>query len=171
MIKGKIIGIRAVEKKDLTQLLQWRNNEENRKYFREWRELNSTHQENWFQKHVMGNVSPVMFSIVKLEDCALIGACGLTYIDWIHRTAEVSIYIGDGYIDTVYCPEALDLLTTYAFSVVGLHKIWIGMYSYDTLKRELAKNSNFIHEGTLKEVHFHNGKWYDEYIYGKVNNV
>lgn len=171
MITGKVIGIRAVEKKDLSQLLYWRNKEENRKYFREWRELNSTHQEEWFRNHVMDSVSPVMFSIVTLEKCELIGACGLTYIDWIHRTAEISIYVGEGYIDTVYCPEALDLLVNYAFAVVGLHKVYIGMYSYDTLKRELAKNADFTHEGTLKEVHYHNGKWYDEHIYGKVSHV
>lgn len=171
MIKGKIIGLRAIEKADLPLLLEWRNTEENRKYFREWRELNTVHQENWFQKHVMDNVSPVMFAIEHLTEYYLLGACGLTYIDWIHRIAEVSIYIGRGYIDEVYCPEALDLLTEYAFGVMGLHKIWIGMYEYDVLKRKLAENRDFVHEGTLKEVHFHGGKWYDELLYGKVSNV
>ena len=39
MLKGKIVGLVAVEKEDLPCLKEWRNNSEFRKYFREYREL------------------------------------------------------------------------------------------------------------------------------------
>ena len=54
MIKGKKVGLRAVEKEDLLVLRDWRNNPEFRKHFREVRELSLTDQEAWFknlQKH------------------------------------------------------------------------------------------------------------------------
>ncbi|CAM5563634.1 GNAT family N-acetyltransferase OS=Lysinibacillus sphaericus OX=1421 GN=LS41612_19540 PE=4 SV=1 [Lysinibacillus sphaericus] len=33
MLKGNLVGLRAIEKTDLTQLLQWRNNPEFRRFF------------------------------------------------------------------------------------------------------------------------------------------
>ena len=48
MIKGKKVGLRAVEKEDLPFLRDWRNIVEFRKNFREVRELSLTDQEAWF---------------------------------------------------------------------------------------------------------------------------
>ena len=48
MIKGKKVGLRAVEKQDLPFLRDWRNIVEFRKNFREVRELSLTDQEAWF---------------------------------------------------------------------------------------------------------------------------
>lgn len=39
MLTGKRTGLRAIEQQDLNQLLEWRNQPEYRRYFREYREL------------------------------------------------------------------------------------------------------------------------------------
>jgi RimJ/RimL family protein N-acetyltransferase len=166
MIKGELVGLRAVEAVDLPVLLEWRNDPENRKYFREWRELNFQHQMEWFQNHVMSESSPVMFAIVSLEDGTLLGACGLTYIDWVHRNSELSIYVGKGYLDDVVAPEALDLLVNYGLNEAGLHRLYIRVYDYDEKRKELARNAGFILEGKLREAHFCNGSFHDECVYG-----
>ena len=49
MIKGKKVGLRAVEKEDLILLRDWRNLTDFRKHFREVRELSLTDQEEWFE--------------------------------------------------------------------------------------------------------------------------
>lgn len=176
MLKGKHIFLRAIEADDLVILKKWRNDPENRQYFREWRELNSAHQREWFEQHVMSQLSPVMFAICKPRVSGyndsigeLIGACGLTYIDWIHGSAEISIYIGEGYIDAVYCPDALEVLTEYAFKELNLHRLYIQMYAYDTMKEYLAKLCGYAYEGTMEDAHYHNGRWHDEHIYGRIN--
>jgi len=166
MIKGQLIGLRAIEPEDLPILLEWRNNPENRKYFREWRELNSQHQTEWFENHVLSESSPVMFAIVALEDGTLLGACGLTYIDWVHRNSEISIYIGKGYLDDVVAPEALDLLVNYGFSEAGLHRLFIRVYDYDLKRHALARQAGFTLEGMMKDAHFCGGKFHHECIYG-----
>ena len=48
MIKGIKVGLRALEKKDLPILRDWRNIVEFRKNFREVRELSLDDQEIWF---------------------------------------------------------------------------------------------------------------------------
>ena len=40
MLKGRHVSLFAVEKEDLQQLRDWRNNPDFRKHFREYRELN-----------------------------------------------------------------------------------------------------------------------------------
>lgn len=168
MISGELVGLRAIEPDDLPLLLEWRNNPENRQYFREWRELNFQHQVEWFNNHVMGEASPVMFGIVSKKRGVLLGCCGLTYIDWVHRSSEVSIYIGKGYIDHVIAPEALDLMVAYAFGEMGLHRLYIRVYDYDDKRHALARHAGFALEGRLKDSHFHAGRFYDECVYGFV---
>ena len=55
MIDGKITVLKAIERKDLNKLLYWRNLENFRKYFREYRELNQTQQKSWYSKIVKGD--------------------------------------------------------------------------------------------------------------------
>ena len=82
MITNGRIGLRAVEKQDLTQLKEWRNNSDFRKYFREIRELNDTNQERWFE-NLNQDSNSYFFSIVSLDTGNLIGAGGLLYINWV----------------------------------------------------------------------------------------
>ena len=49
MITGKNVGLRAVEKEDLSLFRDWRNLTDFRRNFREVRELSLTDQEAWFE--------------------------------------------------------------------------------------------------------------------------
>ena len=142
MIKGKQIGLRAVEINDLEYLKNWRNNTEFRKNFREVRELNSINQDNWFNK-INSSPNDFMFTIVRLEDNKPIGACGLLYINWIIRSADFSFYIGieDFYIDNLgLAKESAELLIKYGFNNLNLNKIWMELYEFDSKKLDFFKN-------------------------------
>ena len=167
MIKGKKVALRAIEKEDLPLLMEWRNNPEYRQYFREYRELNSVSQERWFQNIVNGDKNTIMFTIVLTETGEPIGCCGLCYINWVNRFADLSLYIGwrNAYIDSEgYAQEACELLFSYGFGELGLHKIWTEIYDFDIKKYELYKLFNFQQDGILRENYFHLGKWYDSRI-------
>ena len=98
MIKGKMVGLRAVEKEDLIILRDWRNIESFRKNFREIRELNLSNQEIWYEQCCVNKSNNFMFMIERYKDKTPIGACGLLYIDWIIRSADFSFYIGENKI-------------------------------------------------------------------------
>src|ERR1043165_8977486 len=109
MLKGTSVGLVAVEREDLKVLRDWRNNTEFRTHFREYRELNMAMQEKWFEEKVLRDPTTMMFSIRRLTDNMLLGCCGFVYINWVHRHADLSLYIGwnDEYIDsTGYAEEA-----------------------------------------------------------------
>ena len=167
MLKGRIVGLRAVEREDLKRLLAWRNQPEFRKFFREYRELNMENQSNWFESRVLADEHTRMFSIVILKTGELIGACGLCYIDWPNRCADFSIYIGkDGiYIDSEYAVDAAQLMIKYGFDELNLHRLWTEIYEFDEKKKILFKELGFEHEATHISTHWTEGKWVNSLYY------
>jgi RimJ/RimL family protein N-acetyltransferase len=167
VLKGKHAGLRAIERKDLPVLLGWRNRPEYRRFFREYRELNSESQTLWYEKVVMNDPHVMMFSIVDLKDASLLGACGLCYINWIDRNADLSIYIGadDLYIDGKYAPDAARLMINYAFHELGLHRLWAEIYDFDEQKIKFFKKLGFKLDGCHRETHWTEGKWCNSLFY------
>jgi RimJ/RimL family protein N-acetyltransferase len=168
VIRGSHIGLRAVEREDLPTLLAWRNQPEFRRYFREFREIGASQQERWFDTAVRDDPRTQMFAIEALDTKALIGACGLCYIDWVNRTGDFSIYIGhDGrYIDDVYAPDAGRTLLRYGFDELGLHRVWCEIYGFDQAKQRLLPRLGFTLDGRHRETHWAEGAWHDSLFYG-----
>lgn len=167
MINGSKVFLKAIEIEDLETLKTWRNLPEYRKYFREYREINSVMQRNWFEHLVCDNSHTIMFSIFDVSTKQLIGCCGLCYIHWIHRHADLSLYIGknEAYIDDDgYAKEACELLFLYAFNELNLHKIWTEIYEFDQKKNTLFRSLGFQQDGLLREHYFYDGKWWDSRI-------
>jgi RimJ/RimL family protein N-acetyltransferase len=167
MIRGKKIGLRAIEPDDLQKLLAWRNQPEFRRYFREYRELHSTNQQAWYNNLVVADPGTRMFSIVDPNDGKLLGACGLCYIDWINRTADFSIYIGHDhlYIDDVYAVDAGFQLLKYGFEELGLHRIWCEIYDFDEAKKNFLPRLGFALDGRHRQTHWAEGAWHDSLFY------
>lgn len=172
MIKGKHVGLRAIEKNDLTQLMKWRNNPELRKFFRETDEINSTNQEKWFESVIAKNSVNKMFSIISLETDELLGACGLCYIDWINRSADFSIYVGykDLYIDDKYAIDAAKVMKNYGFNILNLHRLWAEIYSIDNLKKDFFNNLGFKLDGEFRETYWYNNSWHNSLFYSILSS-
>lgn len=167
MLKGKVVGLRAVEREDLNSLLDWRNQPEFRRFFREYRELNMDNQTMWFDSKVLRDEHTRMFSIVELNTGELIGACGLCYIDWPNRCADFSIYIGKNnlYIDDKYAVDAAAVMADYGFSELNLHRLWTEIYDIDEKKKHLFSELGFEHEATHISTHWTEGKWVNSLYY------
>jgi RimJ/RimL family protein N-acetyltransferase len=167
MIKGKKVKLTAVERGDLQQLRDWRNKPEFRKYFREYRELSEADQNYWYETKVLKDPSTLMFSIRRADNDELIGCCGLVYIHWVYRHADLSLYIGWGnsYIDDHgYAEESCRLLLDYGFRDLGLNKIWTEIYVFDEKKKRLYEKLAFKVDGILRRNYFYDGKFWDSYI-------
>ena len=168
MIVGNLVSLRAVEREDLPLFRDWRNREDFRKHFREYRELNLDDQQNWFQSTVVSGNQALMFTIVLNDEMHTpIGCCGLCYINWVHRNADLSLYIGhdNAYIDQKgYAKEACELLFRYGFSELNLYKIWTEIYEFDELKMELYAQMGMRQDGLLRDNYFYNNQWWNSRI-------
>lgn len=172
MIEGERVYLEAIEKGDLPKLMEWRNREDFRKYFREYKDINTEMQTKWFETSVLNDNSTIMFSIKSIDSNELLGCCGLCYINWIHRNADLSIYIGweNVYIDEEgFAEESCKLLLDYGFNQLGLHKIWTEIYEFDEKKIKLYEKLNFHVDGILRENYYYGGKWWNSYILSILN--
>lgn len=168
MIKGTTVGLRAVEKDDLTLFRDWRNIVDFRKNFREVRELSLTDQEKWFESLQATRHINFMFTIVDLQSQKPIGAAGLLYINWINRSADFSFYIGENeaYIDSEgKAEEAAQLLIRYGFDNLNLNKIWMELYEFDQMKiKFFTERFGFKQDGLLRQNCFEGGRYWDSLI-------
>ena len=167
MLEGNKVYLVAVEKEDLEQLRNWRNREDYRKFFREYREISKDMQMAWYDSKVLKDNSTIMFSIKDKETHELLGCCGLCYINWVNRLADLSLYIGyeNSYIDdNGYAEEACELLFNYGFKELALNKIWTEIYEFDEKKLALYDKLGFNKDGFLREQYFHDGKWWGSYM-------
>ncbi len=167
MIRGEKVYLTSIGKEDLPKLMNWRNREDFRKYFREYREINIDMQNKWFESKVLNDPNTIMFSIKRISNNELLGCCGLCYINWVHRHADLSLYIGwnNTYIDNEgYAEESCRLLFNYGFKQLGLNKIWTEIYEFDIKKKELYEKFKFNIDGILRENYFYNGSYWNSSI-------
>jgi RimJ/RimL family protein N-acetyltransferase len=66
--------------------------------------------------------------------------------------------------------EAILLLLNYYFKELRYHKCTVGVFSFNKASYELHKKLGFIHEGTLREMEFSNGEYYDHIMFGMTKN-
>lgn len=167
MIRGKLTGLRAIEKDDLTLLRDWRNNAAFRRNFREVRELNLINQETWFNK-TSSNPNDFMFMVVDLKNNEPIGAAGLLYTNWIIRSSDFSFYIGRDnlYIDNEgFALDAAQTLIEYGFNNLNLNKIWMELYEFDNAKINFfIENFHFHKDGLLRQNCFEDGKYWNSHV-------
>ncbi|MFH1800831.1 MAG: GNAT family protein [Candidatus Omnitrophota bacterium] len=167
MLKGNLVGLVAIEHEDLKRLLEWRNNVQLRKHFREYRELNMELQEKWYREMIQSNPSAMMFSVRRLSDNELLGCCGLAYIHPVYRHADLSLYIGwnNAYIDQEgYAREACELIFNYGFDDLGLNKIWTEIYVFDSKKKALYDSLGMSLDGVLRQNYFSEGRFWDSWL-------
>lgn len=169
MLRGERIQLRAIERDDLRLMRDWRNLPEFRRNFREYRELNLVSQEQWFTR-ISASANDFMFMIER--EGTLIGVCGLVYVHWVIRSADISLYIGEDevYIDGAggAAEDAAKVLIRYAFDNLNLHKVWTELYSFDTRKVELFSRLGFARDAVLRDNAFEDGRYHDSYIYSLI---
>ena len=163
MLRGKKTILTAVSQESLKQLMDWRNEPELRKYFREHREINETMQQAWYENKVLKDPNQVNFEI-RTKDNNLIGHCGLYYIDWVHRHAEFGIYIGDkNYRNGGYGSDSLRTLIKYGFEDLNLNKIWCEVYD-NNAAIDVYEGIGFALEGVQRQHYFNEGRYWNSNI-------
>ena len=157
--------LRPIEVEDLAALRDWRN--QLRKQCREYRFLNMVNQKDWFEE-MSRDRSMQMLAIE--HDGELAGVCGLAYIRWTFRSAEVSLYVAPEFQGMGIGKEALWELIHLGFGELNLHRLWAEIFEFNDPAIKLFEGAGFRCEGRLKDSAFWDGRYYASFIYGKVRD-
>ncbi len=83
------------------------------------------------------------------------------------RAASFGISIGDpDYVGGGYGAKASTLFLSYAFGVMGYHKVNLDFWEYNTRARALYEKLGFVHEGRRRENHWSRGRFWDDVLVG-----
>lgn len=160
---GKKIYLRGLEKDDLSgNMFQWANDPEVTYYMFMGAMPNSMELlEEEYEQLVKGK-NDVVFAIVDKETDIHIGNVGLYVINWISRSAEFRIIIGEKeYWNKGHGTEATQLAVQYGFERLNLNKVWLGVNAEHKGAIKSYENVGFVREGILRQEIYHNGRYYD----------
>jgi RimJ/RimL family protein N-acetyltransferase len=107
------------------------------------------------------NQRGVKFVIRTLADDKPIGFTGL-WLNWNHQNAWFYIGIGEAdYRGKGYGTDATKLVIGYAFRELGMFRVSLGVFGYNTRAIRAYEKAGFTHEGTQREALYREGKRWD----------
>ena len=153
MLHSARLRLRALEHSDLNATyLGWLNDPEVNRYL-ETRFLPQTLEalQSYWQAHRDDPTSP-WFAICLAADGRHIGNIKLGPIQWLHRRADLSLFIGERSCwGQGYASEAIALVRDWAFRELDLQKLNAGIYAGNSGSRRAFEKCGFALEGTLRQ--------------------
>ncbi|KKL79176.1 hypothetical protein LCGC14_2017440 [marine sediment metagenome] len=166
------IEFRQIEKEDLPQLRDWRNQERIRKNTREYKLLTMANQEEWFRRVSIERKDDMFLieDLIPVKDYGAevkpVGMCGLTNINWKDRHAEFSYYSGleNPFKNGKIAMRVYNFLKKKAFDEFNLNRLWGEIFSCNQPALKLAYKNGLSNEGVLRQTYFWGGKYWDSII-------
>ena len=153
MLHSSRLVLRALEAADINATyLGWLNDKEVSRYL-ETRFLPQTLEalQSYWEAHRDDPASP-WFAICLSADGRHIGNIKLGPIHWLHRRADLSLFIGERACwGKGYASEAIALVRDWAFCELDLQKLNAGIYAGNTGSRRAFEKCGFELEGTLRQ--------------------
>lgn len=168
MLNSSRLLLRALEPSDLNaNYLGWLNDPEVNRYL-ETRFLPQTMEalQAYWQVHRDDPASP-WFAICLQADGRHIGNIKLGPIQWLHRRADISLFIGDRTCwGKGYASEAIAAVRDWAFADLDLQKLNAGVYAGNIGSRRAFEKCGFELEGTLRQEAVNSGQRLDVWLLG-----
>ena len=166
-MRSERVRLRPLQKTDAPLLYEWITDRElvihNAPYF----PVSESDHEAWIERMMTKRSDLVIFVIEEIASEKAIGTCQLLNINWIHRSAELQIRIGDvAYQGKGYGTEAVRLLYQFGFTDLNLHRIYLHVFADNLRAIRAYEKSGFGQEGVLREATCIDGEWGDVIVMG-----
>jgi len=163
-IYGNRIRLRAAERGDLEKFVEWVNDPEVTRGLTLFLPMSSIDEEKWFETAMQKPQveKPLVIDIKDGDEWRVIGNSGFFDFDWIARSAEVGIMIGDKSVwNQGYGTETMRLLLRHAFQTLNLHRVFLRVHSDNVYAIRTYEKVGFVHEGRLRQVVYRDGEYHD----------
>jgi ribosomal-protein-alanine N-acetyltransferase len=169
-IQGIGIYLRELRKTDLEgSWYTWLNDSQITVFQNKGIFPNSIEKQTQYFESLINNNHDIVLAIVEEDSNKHIGCVGLHKIDWVHRSAELGIVIGDREVwGKKYGKQAWGLITDYGFNVLNLHRIFAVIIEGNIASQKSAEGAGFELEGKLRDYLFKDGKYLNGLYYSKI---
>ncbi len=166
-LSGKWIDLHTIEESDLPFLQEAINNPAVRQHLTVRTPINKNQEKEWFEEQVMSD-ERVNLLIVGSDGPA--GTVGLGPIDSPDGNAEIGIWIQEADWGRNYGSEASELLISYAFSTLRIHRIEARVFEGNEASQKLWETLGFEHEAVHREAVYMHGEYIDVHRYAVLED-
>lgn len=155
------IHLREIQRTDITEINRWRSDKKLVDFLgANFRFINEEVDEKWFDHYLSSRSNNIRLSICDTISNKLLGVIYLLQIDWLNRSCEYAIQIGEttshgrgiGYIATT---KILD----HAFYDLNLNRVHLTVLENNERAIRLYKKIGFVEEGKHRNAVFKNGSY------------
>lgn len=170
-MQTKQVRLRPLQSTDAPLLYDWITDRElvlhNAPYF----PVSELDHEAWIERVMTKRSDLVIFVIEEIDSERAIGTCQLFNINWIHRSAELQIRIGDvTHQGKGFGTDAVRLLCEFGCADLNLHRIYLHVFASNQRAIHAYEESGFSKEGVLRDAAFIDGKRCDVIVMGRLNS-
>lgn len=160
---AKRIYLRQLEPEDMDgNYFQWLNDQNVTRWMRHGVFPNSRKDMQAFYDSQAQSRTEVVFAIVLKDGDRHIGNIGLSAINYLFRSAEIGIIIGEADCwGQGYAVEAIALLTGHCFTRINLHRLAAGAVDKNIGSIKAFEKAGFTREGISRQAYFCEGNYHD----------
>lgn len=167
VIYGNRVRLRSAERSDLEKFMEWINDPEVTEGLTLFLPMSSVDEEKWFETVMQRpqEEKPLVIDMKEGSTWRLIGNSSFFDFDWVARSAEVGIMIGEKSIwNRGYGTEVMTLLLRHGFRTLNLNRVYLRVYAENKRAIRTYEKVGFLHEGSLRQAVYKNGKYSDVLI-------
>lgn len=168
-LEGNLVHLRPLESSDLTsEYVQWLNDWEVCRYnSHAVFPYTAEKMQAYYQELQSSGQKQVVLAMISKDKQKHIGNISLQQIDWISRSAEFAILLGDkAYWNKGLAFEAASLIFDYGFIRLNLNRIHCGTSADNAGMQKLALKLKMKQEGQRRQAMYKNGAYSDILEYG-----
>ena len=159
MIQGERVLLRAIERDDLPNYVEWFGDAEVLAYFGRLLPLSLAQEEAWYEGQLQ---DPSVCNFAIEYEGRHIGGAGFSNVDGRNRSAEVGLFIGVPDLwDQGLGGDVLRSLVRFGFEQMNLHRIGLRVFAGNERAVHLYEKVGFQHEGRWRQAEFRHGRYHD----------
>lgn len=170
MLSGTKVTLGSLRAEDSNKLFEWINNADLVRLNAPFKPVHFEAHKEWFDS-IAKDPNRACFAIREKEGDRLIGYAQLINIHPVHRSAELTIRIGDkAFHSKGYGTDAVRTLVEFAWRDLNLHRVFLHVFADNRRAVRAYEKAGFRVEGHLREAAFIDGGWCDVLVMGLLQH-
>lgn len=166
LLVGEVVRLRAIEEPDVPRLEAWHEDPAMLPLNAGLLRPHPAGSGDRFLREAMADDGPgrAGFAVVDRTDDALVGFVQLRGATLPARAASLAILIRPDRVGRGYGTDAVRVVVGYGFRAMGLHRIELEVFAYNTRARRAYERAGFTTEVVRREALYVNGGFEDEIV-------
>jgi RimJ/RimL family protein N-acetyltransferase len=162
MIAGEHVILRAFEREDAERCYRWMNDPNIVRTLKSRYPIAFQNEIEWLDRAMNAHTAERHFAIERKDDRTHIGNASIHEIDWVSRTAEFGLFIGEPSAwNRGFGSDAIRTLVRFAFEEMNLRKLRINVFEYNDRAKHVLETQGFVQEGRLRREFYREGSYHD----------